>query len=105
MVMQVLHFAASVSPTQDAAFMVSIAWTALNLILSNFFISVRELSLSALAPLRYVSAMGFAYEGLLRAELHQRTFNCSKVLCCGVVWCGVLCCAFNCSAVLCCAVL
>ena len=42
---QVLHFAATVTPNQDAAFMLAIAWTAVNLLMSNFFIGYDEMSL------------------------------------------------------------
>ena len=48
-VLQVLHFAATVTPNQDAAFMLAIAWTAVNLLMSNFFISYDEMSLGWLS--------------------------------------------------------
>ena len=35
---QVLHAAAIISPNQDIAFMISISWTAVQLLLSGFFI-------------------------------------------------------------------
>jgi hypothetical protein len=74
----VLHFAASSSPNQDVAFMVAIGWTALNLLLSNFFITFDQLTLKPFSQLRYLSAMGYAFEGLTRAELSGRTYNCSS---------------------------
>jgi hypothetical protein len=36
--MQVLHLSATVSPSQDAAFMLGIGWTTFNLVMSGFFI-------------------------------------------------------------------
>ena len=35
---QVLHLSATVSPSQDAAFMLGIGWTTFNLVMSGFFI-------------------------------------------------------------------
>ena len=42
---QVLHLAATIAPNQDVAFMLGIAWTAVNLLMSNFFISFNQMTL------------------------------------------------------------
>jgi hypothetical protein len=39
--LQVLHLSATVSPSQDAAFMLGIGWTTFNLVMSGFFIAYK----------------------------------------------------------------
>ena len=39
---QVLHCAAVIAPNQDVAFMIAVAWTAINLLMSNFFVTYTE---------------------------------------------------------------
>jgi hypothetical protein len=80
LLLQVLHLTASLCPNQDLAFMVAIAWTCLNLLLSGFFITFREMAFKWMTYLRYTSAMHFAFEGLLQVELGGRTFDCSQTL-------------------------
>lgn len=75
-----LHLTASLCPNQDLAFMVAIAWTCLNLLLSGFFITFQEMAFKWMTYLRYTSAMHFAFEGLLQVELGGRTFDCSQTL-------------------------
>lgn len=59
---QFLSFAAIVTPSQDFAFMLTIFWTALNLLIANFFILYRQMTLYGLSQLRYISAMNFAFQ-------------------------------------------
>lgn len=39
---QVLHCSAVIAPNQDVAFMISIFWTAIQLLLSGFFVNFNE---------------------------------------------------------------
>ncbi|KAG1673764.1 hypothetical protein FOA52_002333 [Chlamydomonas sp. UWO 241] len=74
---QVLHLAATLAPNQDAAFMLSIAWTAVNLLMSNFFITYDQMRLNWLSQLRWLSAMGYTFDGLAQLELMGALYNCS----------------------------
>ncbi len=49
---QVLYCAAILSPNQDVAFMVSIAWTAVNILLANYPLRLSEYTMRWVAPLR-----------------------------------------------------
>lgn len=49
---QVLAFAAVVTPNQDTAFMVAIAWTAVNLLMSNFMVRYADMTQQWLSQLR-----------------------------------------------------
>jgi hypothetical protein len=44
--------AATLAPSQDFAFMITIAWTALNLLVSNYFIRFADLTLYWISYLR-----------------------------------------------------
>ena len=77
MILQVLHFAATVTPNQDMAFMVAIAFTALNMLMSNFFIPFEQIELNWVAWLRWLSAMGYAWNGVTKIEFQNRDFSCA----------------------------
>jgi hypothetical protein len=51
-VAQVLAFAAVVTPNQDVAFMLAIAWTAVNLLMSNFMVRYKDMTQSWFSQLR-----------------------------------------------------
>ncbi|KIY92062.1 hypothetical protein MNEG_15902 [Monoraphidium neglectum] len=72
-----MHLCAVVAPTQDVAFMYSIAWTAVQLLFNNFFITFREVTLGWLTNLRFVSAVYFAYEGIATVEFAGVRMACS----------------------------
>ncbi|GAX73384.1 hypothetical protein CEUSTIGMA_g837.t1 [Chlamydomonas eustigma] len=74
---QVLHLAAALTPNQDTAFMLGIAWTAVNLLLSNFFISYDQMYFYGLSQLRWISATNFCFEGMAQVELLGGNFDCS----------------------------
>eukprot|EP00878_Enallax_costatus_P000100 GHUV01000134.1.p1 GENE.GHUV01000134.1~~GHUV01000134.1.p1 ORF type:complete len:870 (+),score=236.10 GHUV01000134.1:1054-3663(+) len=74
---QVLSFAAVVTPNQDLAFMLAIAWTAINLLLSNFMVRYVDMTQNWFSQLRYLSAMGYAFEGYSRAEFLGVTYSCA----------------------------
>ncbi|GBF87651.1 ABC transporter G family [Raphidocelis subcapitata] len=74
---QVLAFAAAVTPNQDLAFMVAIAWTAVNLLMSNFMVRYADMTQVWLSQLRYISAMGFAFEGYSIAEFVGGSYSCA----------------------------
>jgi hypothetical protein len=75
--MQVLHLASTLAPNQDLAFMISIAWTAVNLLMSNFFITYDQMGLNWLSQLRWLSAMGYSFDGLAQLELRGALYDCS----------------------------
>ncbi len=54
---QVLHLAAILAPNQDIAFMVAIAWTAINMLMSNFFITFSQMTLG------WISQVGGQFPG------------------------------------------
>ncbi|KAL6748511.1 ABC-2 type transporter-domain-containing protein [Haematococcus lacustris] len=74
---QVLHCAAVLAPNQDLAFVISIAWTAVNILACNYLILYSQMELQWLAHLRWVGAMGFAFSGMAREELLHAHFDCS----------------------------
>lgn len=74
---QVVDCAAMVAPNQDTAFVLSIAWTALQLLLSNFLVRYQDMNIKWVSYLRYVSALSFAWGGASNAEYKGRQFNCS----------------------------
>lgn len=51
---QVLTFTAVVAPNQDLAFMGAIAWTAINLLMSNFMVRYAEINQIWFSQLRWV---------------------------------------------------
>eukprot|EP00879_Flechtneria_rotunda_P017044 GHRR01017850.1.p1 GENE.GHRR01017850.1~~GHRR01017850.1.p1 ORF type:complete len:820 (+),score=223.92 GHRR01017850.1:95-2554(+) len=75
---QVLHCCAILAPNQDVAFMLSIVWTAIQLLMSNFFITFTEVVFQWLTMLRWVSALYYAFEGLAVAEFGNMTFPCDQ---------------------------
>lgn len=50
--LQVLSFTAVVMPNQDLAFMGAIAWTAINLLMSNFMVRFRDMDQQWLSQLK-----------------------------------------------------
>jgi hypothetical protein len=63
-----MHLCAVVAPTQDVAFMYSIAWTAVQLLFNNFFITFKEVTLKWLTHLKWLSAVYYAFEGMAIVE-------------------------------------
>ena len=74
--LQVLH-CALLAPNQDAAFMFSILWSTVQLLMSNFFITFDDLRFRWLSQLRWASALYYAFEGLARVEFGGARFDCS----------------------------
>jgi len=72
---QVLHCSAILAPNQDAAFMLSILWTAIQLLMSNFFITFTEVVFRWMTVLRWVSALYYAFEGLAVTEFGGMTYR------------------------------
>jgi hypothetical protein len=77
---QVMHLCAVVAPTQDVAFMYSIAWTCVQLLFNNFFITFKEVTLQWLTHLKYLSAVYYAYEGMAVVEFEGVSLPCSRGL-------------------------
>ena len=74
---QVLHCCALLAPNQDIAFMLSIVWTAIQLLLSSFFIIFSDVFMYWITYLRYLSALYYAFEGTATAEFSGVNYNCS----------------------------
>lgn len=75
--LKVLHFAAVATHNQDTAFMVAISFTAVNVIVSNFFIPFQQINLKWISWLKYISAMGYTFNGALQLEFRDRNFSCN----------------------------
>lgn len=73
---QVLHCCAILAPNQDVAFMLSIVWTAIQLLMSNFFITFTEVVFQWLTVLRWLSALYYAFEGLSITEFGGVSYKC-----------------------------
>jgi hypothetical protein len=78
--LQVLHCCAILAPNQDVAFMLSIVWTAIQLLMSNFFITFTEVVFQWLTVLRWLSALYYAFEGLAVTEFGNMTYPCDQGL-------------------------
>jgi len=72
-----MHLCSVVAPTQDMAFMYSIAWTTIQLLFNNFFITFKEVSLQWLTLMRYISAVYYAYEGITVVQFEGLKLDCS----------------------------
>jgi len=77
---QVLHFCAILAPNQDAAFMLSILWTTVQLLMSSFFINFADVAFGWLTQLRYLSALYYAFEGVAIVQFKDQTLSCSAGL-------------------------
>lgn len=75
---QVLHCCAVLAPNQDTAFMYSIAWSTVQLLMSNFFITFNDLRFKWLMFLRWFSALYYSFEALSIVEFGGGHFDCSK---------------------------
>jgi len=74
---QVLHFCAILAPNQDAAFMLSILWTTVQLLMSSFFINFADVAFTWLTQLRYLSALYYAFEGVALVQFRDQTLSCA----------------------------
>lgn len=75
---QVMHGCAILGPNQDAGFMLSICWTAVQLLMSNFFITFSSVKLYGITELRYISALFYTFEGVAQTEFFNKYFRCNK---------------------------
>eukprot|EP00803_Ostreobium_quekettii_P007966 evm.model.scf_884EXC.7 EVM.evm.TU.scf_884EXC.7 scf_884EXC:39023-46896(-) len=76
--LQVLYFAAVVTKNQDTAFMLAITFTAVNILLSNYFIPFDQIRFGWISIIHYISAMAYTFEGLVQLEFEGVVFNCSE---------------------------
>ncbi|GLC35968.1 hypothetical protein PLESTB_000524500 [Pleodorina starrii] len=75
---QVLYAAAVATPNQDTAFMVAIAWTAVNILMSNYLIRYDDMSQMWLTKiLRWFSVMMWTFQGMASAEYRDQYYSCS----------------------------
>lgn len=77
---QVLHCCAILAPNQDAAFMLSIVWTAIQLLMSNFFITFNAVLFKWITHLRWLSALFYAFEGQAVVEFGNQRLPCNQGL-------------------------
>ncbi|KAI8464872.1 MAG: P-loop containing nucleoside triphosphate hydrolase protein [Monoraphidium minutum] len=75
---QVLHACAVFAPNQDVAFMMSILWTAIQLLLSGFFVNFPEVINQWLTYLRYVSATYYSFEAVTQIEFAGVNLSCRQ---------------------------
>lgn len=57
--------------------MYSIVWTAINLFMSNFFILFSEVELYGVTHLRWLSALYYAFEGIMVTEFRGMRYTCN----------------------------
>ncbi|KAI8470965.1 MAG: hypothetical protein J3K34DRAFT_520870 [Monoraphidium minutum] len=74
---QVLHCCALLAPNQDAAFMFSIMWSTVQMLMSNFFMPFADINFQWLTFLKWFSALYYSFEGLARIEFGGARFDCS----------------------------
>ncbi|KIZ04851.1 hypothetical protein MNEG_3112 [Monoraphidium neglectum] len=77
---QVLHACAVFAPNQDVAFMMSILWTTIQLLLSGFFIVFPEVLNYWLTYLRYISATYYSFEAVAINEFRDGVLSCAQGL-------------------------
>lgn len=58
--------------------MLSICWTAIQLLMSNFFITFASVKLYGITELRYISALFYTFEGVTQVEFANKYFRCNK---------------------------
>jgi hypothetical protein len=75
---QVMHGCAILAPNQDLGFMLSICWTAIQLLMSNYFITFLSVQLYGITQLRYISALFYTFEGVALTEFSGRYYRCNK---------------------------
>ncbi|GIL43410.1 hypothetical protein Vafri_1186 [Volvox africanus] len=76
---QVLYAAAVATPNQDTAFMVAIAWTAVNILMSNYLIRYDDMSQIWLTKvLRWFSVMMWTFQGMAAAEYRNQFYSCAS---------------------------
>jgi hypothetical protein len=76
----VLHCCALLAPNQDMAFMFSIMWSTIQMLMSNFFMPFADMNFQWLTFLKWFSAFYYSFEGLAVTEFGGSRFDCSKGL-------------------------
>ncbi|KAI8468849.1 MAG: P-loop containing nucleoside triphosphate hydrolase protein [Monoraphidium minutum] len=77
---QVLHACAVIAPNQDVAFMLSILWTTIQLLLSGFFVNFPEVLNYWITYLRYISATYYSFEAVSVNEFNATYLSCAAGL-------------------------
>jgi hypothetical protein len=65
------------APNQDVSFMISITWTAVQMLLSGFFVDFKGVYLSWITDLKYVSAIYYAFAAVLQTEFEGLLLPCT----------------------------
>ncbi|MEW5296992.1 MAG: hypothetical protein WDW36_000232 [Sanguina aurantia] len=76
--MQWLHFSSTVTPNQDMAFILAVAFAVVNLLINTFFLGKADLQNVWIKGFRYISALDYAWQGTMVAEFKDRTFDCNS---------------------------
>lgn len=74
---QVQALAAVLMPNEDASFLLTIAYTTVNIYMSNFVIRFRDMTNGWLSFLKYTSAVNFAYGAVMKAEFGGASLSCA----------------------------
>jgi hypothetical protein len=75
---QVVAACIILTPNQDLAFMLCVAWTAMNVMFSNIFVRYVDIRFRWLAALRWVAASGYVFEILVQTQLGGEVFACNS---------------------------
>ncbi|GBF91578.1 hypothetical protein Rsub_04318 [Raphidocelis subcapitata] len=77
---QVQSFASIVTPNQEAAFILTIAYTSINLLMSNFIMRFRDMAQHWVSGLRWLSAANYAFSALLANQFRGTAVSCRQGL-------------------------
>lgn len=72
-----MNFAALLMPSQDLAFVIAIAWTAVNMLLNNVVVSREKMMLPVVRGISYISAFSYALNALAMLELSEQVSDCN----------------------------
>ncbi|GAX77856.1 hypothetical protein CEUSTIGMA_g5298.t1 [Chlamydomonas eustigma] len=74
--LQWIHFASAATPNQDLAFVAAVGFTLFNVLFTGMFLTSPDLDYVWSSHLRMVSAMDWAWQGIMLSELQNRVFLC-----------------------------
>ncbi|KAI8475784.1 MAG: hypothetical protein J3K34DRAFT_517194 [Monoraphidium minutum] len=74
---QVQALAAIITPNQEGAFVVTITYSSINLLMSNYIMRFKDMEQSWLSGLRWVSATNYAFSAYMRNQFQGSTVSCA----------------------------
>ncbi|MEW5315838.1 MAG: hypothetical protein WDW38_007240 [Sanguina aurantia] len=80
--MQWLHFSSTVTPNQDMAFILAVAFAVVNLLINTFFLGKADLQNVWIKGFRYISALDYAWQ----ASGHAWTSHSAALTTTGELW-------------------